>query len=131
MRFYDNPITLRYDLPLKDFGAAVGVETHPIKGPAGRQGVIRNIGVDITEATVFATTLGIVQVGKAGTLGAYATLNIPTASAINTTVDESVDTDAITSAAIPADTQILITLTEGTGAGLAGQGYPYLVIDWY
>jgi len=127
---YDNPDTLRYDLASMDFGAAVGNTTRSIKGPAGKKGRITNIGVDLTEATVFATTLGKVQVGLTGTLAAYAELNIPTASAINTTVDSTVDTNAII-AEIPADTAILITLIEGTGAGLTGIGFPFLEVAWF
>lgn len=130
MAGYDNPVTLRHDLASMDFGAAAGVTTRALKGPAGKKGIIRNIGVDLSEATVFATTEGIVKVGKSGDLAAYAQLNIPTASAINTTVDESVDTNAII-ADIPADTQVLVTLVEGTGAGLAGIGVPYIVVDWF
>jgi len=130
MSGYDNPIRQRIDLALMDFGAAAGNTTRAIRGPAGKKGIIRNIGVDLTEATVFATTLGQVKVGKSGALGDYAILNIPTASAINTTVDVTDDTNAVV-ADIPADTQVLITLVEGTGAGLAGIGYPFVEIDWF
>lgn len=135
MSGYDNPTSLRYDLALMDFGAAAGNTTRAIKGPEGKQGIIRNIGCDITEATVFATTLGIVQVGLSGTLDAYAVLNIPTASGASTSVDLAVDPNAISAATlngrIPADTQVLLTLIEGTGASLAGQGFPYVEIDWF
>lgn len=41
------------------------------------------------------------------------------------------DTDAIISADVPADTDIVVKLTEGTGAELAGQGVPFVIIDWF
>lgn len=127
---YDNPTSFRYDFPLMDFGAAAGTTTHAIKGPSGKKGRITNIGVSLSEATVFATTTGKVEVGLTGTLAAYGQLNIPTASAIKTTVDVTVDTNAVI-ADIPADTQVLVTLTEGTGAGLTGIGNPFLEVNWF
>jgi len=129
MAGYDNPITLRYDLASMDFGGTTTV-TRAIKGPSGKQGVIRNIGVDLTEGTAWTATDGAVKVGKSGSLAAYAQLNIPTSSAANTTVDVTVDTNAVI-ADIPADTQVLVTLTPGTGGTLTGIGYPFLEIDWF
>lgn len=127
---YDNPQTCMYNFPNMDFGAAAGATTHSISGPTGKKGVLKEIGVVTTEATVFATTLGHVQVGTSGDLDAYGKLNIATGTADNTTFNSADDTDAIISAQIPADTAVHVTLTEGTGAGLAGQGYPYVIIDW-
>jgi len=135
MSGYDNPIRERIDLALHDFGGAAGVYTRPIRGPKGKQGIIRNVGVDVTTATVFATTLGKVEVGTAAAPADYAQLNIPTGVAAGSTVDVADDTNAISGAAqagaIPADTQVLVTLTEGTGAGLAGAGFPFVEIDWF
>lgn len=131
MSGYDNPQTCMYNFPNMDFGAAAGATTHRIAGPAGKVGRLKEIGVVVSEATVFATTLGSVAVGIAADTDEYGILNIPTASALNAVVHSGVDTDAIIDADIAADTAILVTLTEGTGAGLAGQGYPYVIIDWY
>jgi len=114
-----------------DFGAAAGATTHRIAGPKGKKGRLIEVGVCVSEATVFATTLGIVEVGNASDSDAYAKLNIATATALNATFNSDDDTDAILSADIPADTTLLVKLTEGTGAGLAGQGNPYVIIDWY
>jgi hypothetical protein len=127
---YDNPQTGIYQFASKDFGASAGVTTHSICGPAGKKGKLRDIGVAITEATVFATTLGHVQVGISTDLDAYGKLNIATGTAAQTVFNSGDDTDAIIDADIPADSVVTVTLTEGTGAGLAGQGAPVVVIDW-
>ena len=120
-----------YNFPNMDFGAASGATVHRIAGPAGKVGVLKEIGVVVSEATVFASTLGSVAVGIAADADEFGILNIPTASAQNAVVNTGVDTDAIIDADIPADTAVLVTLTEGTGASLAGQGYPYVIIDWH
>ena len=129
--FYDNPIHACYNFGVMDFGAAAGVTTHQVAGPAGKQGRLKGIAVATTEATVFATTLGKVQVGKIGDLDAYGELNIPTAIAINTVVNSTDDPDAIIAADIPAETAVQVTLVEGTGAGLTGQGQVFVYIDWF
>lgn len=131
MPTYDNPMSCMYNFANMDFGAAAGTTIHRISGPTGHKGVLKEIGVVLGEATVFATTLGFVEVGSASDADAYGKLQIPTASAVNTTVNTADDTDAIISAAIAADACVLVTLTEGTGAGLTGQGNPYVIIDWY
>ncbi len=128
---YDNPQTGVYQFASMDFGAAAGATTHTICGPAGKKGVLKDIGVALTEATIFASTLGIVQVGLSTNLDAYGQLNIATASAAQSVFNSSDDTDAVIAADIPADTVLTVTLTEGTGAGLTGIGAPVVVIDWY
>ena len=128
---YSNPWTCMYNFGVMDFGAAVGATTHQIAGPAGKKGRLIEVGVTLTEATVFATTLGFVRVGIIGDLDAYAELGIATAQAINTTFNSGDDTDALLEEDIPADGCIQVTLIEGTGAGLTGQGQPYVIIDWY
>ena len=137
-QYYDNPDTCTYNFALMDFGAAAGATTHRIGGPAGKKGKVREIGVAVAEAFVTVTTLAHVQVGTAADLDAYGKLNIPTGSAINTVVNSTDDTDAIIkesnsidTVTIPAETCVVITLTEGTGGGLTGQGNPYVIIDWF
>jgi len=124
-------MSLMYNFPNMDFGAAAGNTTHWIAGPAGKKGKLKEVGVITTEATVFATTLGKVQVGIATDLDAHAELNIATATAIKTVFNSGDDADAIIDEDIDADTALAVTLIEGTGAGLTGQGYPYVIIDWY
>ena len=131
MPTYDQPIHGVYNFPNMDFGAAAGATVHTIPGPAGKKGRLIDIAVGITEATVFATTLGSVAVGTSADADAYGILNIPTGAADNTVVNKLDDTDAIIAADIPAETAVHVTLTEGTGAALAGQGYVSVYIDWY
>lgn len=131
MPTYDNPRTCCYSFPLMDFGAAAGATYYAIQGPPGHVGRIVDVGVSIQEATVFATTLGIVEVGTADDPDAYAKLNIATGQAVKTMFNTVDDTDAIISADVAADTDIVVKLTEGTGAGLAGQGVPFVIIDWF
>ena len=139
---YDNPDTCCYNFAVMDFGAAAGNTVHRIGGPAGKKGKLREVGVAVSEAFVTVTTLAQVQVGTAADNDAYGLLNIPTGSAVNTVVNSTDDTDAIikdTSGTavpnptvdIPAETCVLVTLVEGTGGGLTGQGNPYVIIDWY
>ena len=134
---YSNADKVRYQFPEMDFGASAGATVYHFQGPVGREGYLRNIGVDVTEATVFATTLGTVAVGVVDNADAYGKLNIATATADDLVFDVRDDTDCCLSdastpvlATIPANTVVYITLTEGTGAGLAGKGIPFVEIDW-
>lgn len=131
MPIYDNPIHSTYNFPNMDFGAAAGTTVHKIAGPTGKVGRLIEVGVVITEATVFATTLGFVEVGTSADADAYAKLQIANGTANHAVFNTADDTDAIIARNITADTAILVTLTEGTGAGLTGQGYPYVMIDWF
>lgn len=128
---YDAPWTAVYNFPNMDFGAAAGTTVHSIAGPAGMQGRLVEVGVVTTEATVFATTLGMVYVGTFADTDKYAILNIATGVADNTVFNTKNDADAILIPTIPKDTALAVTLTEGTGAGLTGQGYPYVIINWF
>jgi len=128
---YDNPIHACYNFPNMDFGASAGATTHTIAGPAGKKGRLVDIAVGVTEVFETVTTLAHVQVGKSDDLDAYGKLNIPTGAADNTVVNKLDDTDAIIAADIPAETAVHVTLTEGTGAALTGQGYVCVYIDWY
>jgi len=128
---YDNPLTAVYNFPNMDFGGSSGTTIHKIAGPAGMKGRLIEVGAVITEATVFATTLGKVEVGDSTDADEYAALNIATATANHAVFNTKDDTDCIIDATIPADTAVLVTLTEGTGAALAGQGYPYVIINWF
>lgn len=131
MSGYDDPIRQRYDFPLMDFGATAGVTTHTLKGPDGYKGIIRDIGVEITEAFLDDTAEANVLVGLSGDTNAYAQCNITDGASVTTTFNVTNDTNAVL-ADIPADTQVLVTLTEGTdGSGVTGQGYPFVEIDWF
>ena len=129
---YSNPKTCMYNFPNMDFGATAGNTTHPIAGPAGKKGRLIEVGIISTEAFLDDATAAQVLVGIVGNTDAYAALNIADGTAINTIFNSGDDTDAIIDADIPADTTTLVTLVEGTdGTGVTGQGYPYVIIDWY
>jgi dihydrodipicolinate reductase len=114
-----------------DFGGSSGATVHKIAGPAGMMGRLIEVGVCISEATVFATTLGQVEVGDSSDADEFAELNIATSVDNHATFNTADDTDAIIDATIPKDTTVLVTLTEGTGGGLAGKGFPYVIINWF
>ena len=118
-----------------DFGAAAGSGTKYVAGPKGKRGRIHEIIFACEEATVFATTLGMVKVGDGTDDDAYALLNIPTATAALAKViganGYGDDPDAIIADIPDTEGAIVVTLVEGTGAGLTGIGNVYIVIDWY
>lgn len=135
---YDNPDTCCYNFASMDFGAASGVTEHRIAGPRGKTGKVREVGVILSEIAAWTTTDGLVNVGTAADIDAYALLSITTATAINTVFSSADDTDAIIkdsngidTVTIPADGAVLVTLTEGTGGSLTGIGNPYVIIDWF
>jgi hypothetical protein len=128
---YDKPLAVAYNFPNMDFGASSGATVHTIAGPAGMKGRLLDIAVGVTEVFETVTTLAHVQVGTSADADAYGKLNIPQASADNTVVNSTDDPDAILVADIPAETAVHVTLTEGTGASLTGQGYPTVYIGWY
>jgi len=128
---YDNPDTCCYYLGNMDFGAASGVTEHRIAGPAGKQGKLREISVTLSEIAAWTTTDGLVNVGTAADIDAFGLLSITTATAINTVFNTADDTDAIIDADIPANTAVLVTLTEGTGGSLTGIGDVMVIIDWF
>lgn len=128
---YDNPQSLLEKFAIMDFGAAAGVTTHYLATPAGKKGNLKDIGVVLTEVTAWTTTDGLVQLGTEADADAYAQLEIASGSLVNTNFNTGDDPDAIIDIEIPADTPLVMRLTEGTGGSLTGQGKPYVVIDWY
>ena len=129
---YDNPMTCCYNFPLMDFGATAGDTLHYITGPAGKQGRLKSISVAATEVFACSTKAANVKVGTAADPDAYGQLNVADGTADNAAFNEGDDTDAIISAAIAADTAVMITLDEGTDASaVTGQGHPTVIIDWY
>ncbi|MCK5517188.1 MAG: hypothetical protein KAI39_09965 [Desulfobulbaceae bacterium] len=129
---YDNPDTVGYNFALMDFGAASGDTLHYISGPAGKKGMLRSISIAATEIFACDATNADVKVGTVADPDAYGMLVIADATASGAVFNEGDDTDAIISAAIPADTVVMVTLNEGTdGTAVTGQGTPHVIIDWY
>lgn len=140
---YDNPDTLCYNFPNFDFGGVAGDTVHSLGGPAGKKGKLREVGVATTEVFACDATNAFVKVGTSADDDAYGLLTIADLTADNTVFNSGDDTDAIikdtTSTAIPqptvdipAGTNVHVTLVEGTdGTAVTGQGYPYVIIDWF
>jgi hypothetical protein len=128
---YSNPKTCMYTMASYDFGAASGALTVLLPGIQGMTGRIVDVGVVLSEATVFATTMGNIKVGTHADTDAFANFDIATGQGANTTYNTGDNTSALTTATLDGDDPIEVTLTEGTGTGLTGTGVPYLVVDWY
>ena len=90
--------------------------------------VIVDIGVTFADDTLEACF----NVGTSSDADAYCKLNITDGTAITDTFNIQNDTNAIIAEAIPADTQIECLPVAGTdGSGVTGQGYTYVVVEWY
>jgi aldehyde:ferredoxin oxidoreductase len=127
---YSHPETITYQFASHDFGAGAGATS--FKGPKGKSGVLRDIGVkDVTETFSNTTTAAFVRVGTSGDADAYAEANLGTTAATDTFVASHNDTDAIINRELPADTQIEVTYVAPTGGTPAGIGCPYVVVDWF
>jgi len=130
---YSNPTSGTHMDPagIADFGDGAAT-TFYISGPAGKQGKLRSISVSTTEAFLCDLTEANVAVGTAADADAYGLLNITDGTAVNTVFNETNDTDAIIAADIAADTQVLVTITNGTdGTGVTGKGQVTVYIDWF
>lgn len=122
---YDNPVRQRYDFPEVD--ASAGDSSFSFKGPSGKTGRIRAAGIEVTTLFANDTTDSKVEVGKSGSLAAYASASIADASAVQTTQES---TSAV--ADIPADTQCIVTFVAGTdSSAVAGKGTPFVEVDWF
>lgn len=125
---YDNPLTITYSLGEHDFGA--GGDALAIKAPNGySHGVIKDIGVMVTETFTATTTAGFVRLGTASDADAYAELNMGTAADTDYYNTQD-DTDAIIEASVTS-TQIEVALVAPTGGTPAGKGYVNITIDWF
>ena len=128
---YSNPVTTRIQSgDVQDLG---GTPTaYSFKGPTGMQGTIIDIGIEVTETFACDSLEACFNVGTSSDADAYAKLNITDGTAITDTFNIQNDTNAIIAEAIPADTQIECLPVAGTdGTSVTGQGYTYVVVEWY
>ena len=117
--------------PNFDFGAASGAQSYYVKVPARYRARLVSIGVIPTEIFETVTTLAFVEVGTGADPDAYGKLNIATGTDVTACFTEQDDTDAIISEDIAAGATFVVKLTEGTGAGLTGQGIPFVTLELY
>ena len=129
---YSNPITTRIQSGAsQDLGNGTPT-VFSFKGPTGKKGTIIDVGIEVTETFACDGTEASFQVGTTGDADAYCKLNITDGTAITNTFNIQNDTDAIIAEAIPADTQIECLPVAGTdGSSVTGQGYTYVVVEWY
>ena len=130
---YDNPRSVCHDVgSVTDFAAGAGPYYYNLGGPAGKKGQLIDIVVATEEVFLVETLAAVVEVGTIADPNAYGSLTIASATADNTVVNATDDTDAIIAPAIAADTLVVIKATEGTSAStVTGQGRISVFIDWY
>ena len=129
---YSNPRTTIYLDPVEqDLGAGTGT-AWSFKGPEGKQGSLKNIGVYVTETFAGDQTTGKVLIGTTADPNYYGQLEIADGTAATDTFNAQDDTDAVIIEALPADTQIEVTFVGITDTGTdAGKGYAYFETFWY
>jgi hypothetical protein len=120
-----------------DFAAGTGTPWS-FKGPKGKQGILRNIGVHVKETFEDDTITGKVLVGTTADPNAYGQLEIADGTANTDTFNNVDDPDCVILASdgqnntLPADTQIEVTFVQATDSGVAaGKGRAYVEVDWY
>ena len=114
-----------------DMGNGTAVDWS-FKGPTGKQGILIDVGIHVTETFEDDATEANISIGTIADPNYYAELNIPDGTALTNCFNVQDDTNAILIEALPADTQIEVTVTEGTDSGTAaGKGYGYVSVLWY
>ena len=129
---YSDPRAYIYqDTVETDFGAGTGT-AWSFKGPSGKKGSLKNIGVHVTETFACDSTTGKVLIGTSGDPNAYGQLEIADTTAATDTFNNQDDTNAVIADALPADTQIEVTYVQCADSGTAaGKGYAYAEVEWY
>jgi len=129
---YSQPIPLVYSNPVaQDLGAGTGT-AWSFKGPSGKQGMLKNIGIHVTETFSGDQVTGKVKVGTTADDNYYGQLEIADATAATDTFNNQDDSDCVIVEALPADTQIEVTFTAVSDTGSNdGIGYVYFETFWY
>jgi hypothetical protein len=111
-----------------DFGA--GGEAMTFRGPKGKQGTIKEINVDSFELFTNTTTEAFIRLGSATSGYEYVNMGLGTlADAANAQLT-AVDADLVLEA-LPADTDIHLTLVAPTGGTPGGKAHYHIMIEWY
>jgi|TARA_Y100001951_G_C11149595_1_gene188374 hypothetical protein len=129
---YSNPRTTVYLDPVEqDLGAGTGT-AWSFKGPSGKQGSLKNIGVYVTETFAGDQTTGKVLVGTTADPNYHGQLEIADGSAATDVINDQDDSNAVLVEALAADTQIEVTFVQCVDSGTAaGKIYPYVNVEWY
>ena len=129
---YSNPIPLIYtNSTAGDFGAGTPTPWS-FKGPEGKQGMLKDIGLHITEAFNGDQVTGKVLVGTTADPNYYGQLEVTDGTAATETWNNQDATNAVLVQTLPADTQIEVTYIgvsdTGTTTGIA---FSYFETFWY
>jgi len=129
---YSNPIPLIYTNSTEgDFGDGTPT-AWSFKGPSGKQGMLKDIGLHITEAFNGDQVTGKVLVGTTADPNYYGQLEVTDGTAATETWNNQDDTDCVIIEALPADTQIEVTYIGTTDTGTnAGKAFNYIETFWY
>ena len=124
---YSNPTPYCFTF-LHDFGAATAGLI--FRGPSGMQGTIQEVEVMAYEVFNAVTTEAAVNIGSAALGAEYVAMGLgPLADG-----DEQRMTDTaadLVLAALPADTDIHLTLKAPTGGTPTGKAYVQIMVHWY
>jgi hypothetical protein len=134
---YENPNRIKYAFGTFDFGGGAPA-TYAIAGPKGKNGVLWDYGVEGVTEAFGGTTPASISVGKSGSTAAFGAamslgdVLISTAKSVRTlyTPVEAGFAMLITDKNVPAGTTVLVTCTVASGGTPAGQGVPFVIIDW-
>ena len=129
---YSNPTDYVYqDVAVTDFGAGTGT-AWSFKGPSGKQGSLKNIGLHVTETFAGDQTTGKVLIGTSADPNYYGQLEITDAEAATEVFNNQDDTNCVIIEALASDTQIEVTYVQCVDSGTAaGKGNAYVEVEWY
>ena len=124
---YSNPSPYCFTF-LHDFGAAT--EALIFRGPSGKQGTVDEVEVIAYETFNAVSSEGAVNIGSSAAGAEYVAMGLGTLA----DGDEQRMTDTaadLVLAALPADTDIHLTLKAPTGGTPAGKAYVQIMVNWY
>ena len=129
---YSNPIPLVFtNSTAGDFGAGTPTPWS-FKGPKGKKGMLKDIGIHVTEVFLGDQVTGKVLVGTTADPNYYGQLEITDGTVLTNTFNDQDDSNCVIIEALPADTQIEVTFVQCVDSGTAaGKGYPYFETFWY
>ena len=129
---YSQPIPLVFtNSTAGDFGAGTPA-AWSFKGPSGKQGMLKDIGIHVTEAFNGDQVTGKIKIGTTADDNYYGQLEVTDGTAATDTFNNQDDTNAVLVEALPADTQIEVTFVGVDDSGTdAGKGYAYFETFWY
>jgi len=124
---YSDPRPYAYSY-YHDFGAAG--EAMIMRGPKGKQGTIKEIEVEAIELFTATTTEAYIRLGSAAAGYEYVNMGLGTLADGAQTRLTDVSADLVL-AALPADTDIHITLVAPTGGTPGGKAHYHIMVEWY